>query len=191
MERRADEEDREDARRVLAGDPAAFEGIVRRWQGPLVNLAYRFCRNRGLAEEMAQEAFLQAFRKLESWREEARFSTWMFALALNVYRSRLRRARPLEIPISKGGQPRAPDDPAERVLREQTDEIVRRSVTRLPRKYREAIVLVYFEGLDVAGAAAVLDLPEGTVKARLFRGRELLRRRLEGLLRAPRTVEAT
>lgn len=62
--------DRADVRRVLAGDVDAFEGIVQRWQRPLVNLAYRFCRHEGRAEEMAQEAFLRAFRFLHQWREE-------------------------------------------------------------------------------------------------------------------------
>jgi RNA polymerase sigma-70 factor (ECF subfamily) len=65
--------DRADVDRVLAGDASAFEGIVRRWQGPLVNLAYRFCGDRGRAEDMAQEAFLRAFRGLAGWRREALF----------------------------------------------------------------------------------------------------------------------
>src|SRR5215470_11006512 len=75
--------------RVLAGDISAFEGIVRRWQGPLVNLAYRFCRDRGRAEEMAQEAFLRVYRKLDRWHSDSLFSSWMFAVAINLYRSEL------------------------------------------------------------------------------------------------------
>ena len=66
-------DDRADVERVLAGDTAAFEGIVRRWQRPLVNMAYRFCRDRSRAEEMAQEAFLRAYRKLSYWRSDALF----------------------------------------------------------------------------------------------------------------------
>lgn len=77
--------------KVLAGDTSAFEDIVRCWQGPLVNLAYRFCRDRGRAEEMAQEAFLRVYRSLAQWRREAAFSTWLFALATNLYCSELRR----------------------------------------------------------------------------------------------------
>lgn len=64
--------------RVLAGDIDAFEEIVSRWQKPLLNLAYRFSRDRPLAEEMAQEAFLKVFRSLRRWRRDAGFSTWMF-----------------------------------------------------------------------------------------------------------------
>src|ERR1700719_4925954 len=77
--------------RVLAGDISSFEGIVRRWQMPLVNLAYRFCHDRGRSEDMAQEAFLRAYRGLAQWRKDAVFSTWLFALATNLYRSALRR----------------------------------------------------------------------------------------------------
>src|SRR5258708_12436489 len=84
-------EDEADVERVLAGDTSGFEGIVDRWQGPLVNLAYRFCRDRGRAEDMAQEAFLRAYRSLDRWRREAAFSTWLFALATNLYCSEFRR----------------------------------------------------------------------------------------------------
>lgn len=88
------EEDREAVRAVLAGDLEAFTGIVRRWQGPLKQLAFRFCRDDGRAEDMAQDAFVSAYRALGQWRGEATFSTWLFALATNVYRSRLRRREP-------------------------------------------------------------------------------------------------
>jgi RNA polymerase sigma-70 factor (ECF subfamily) len=70
-------EDQAVVERVLAGEISAFEAIVQRWQGPLVNLAYRFCRDRGRAEEMAQEAFLRAYRSLERWLREGAFSTWL------------------------------------------------------------------------------------------------------------------
>jgi hypothetical protein len=70
-----------DVERVLSGDVLAFERIVHRWQKPLLNLAYRFCRDRSRAEEMAQEAFLRAYRALGLWRKDAMFSTWLFALA--------------------------------------------------------------------------------------------------------------
>src|ERR1700691_5680609 len=78
------DEDRAVIASVLAGDTAAFAVLVRRWQGPLVNMAWRYCRDRGRAEEMAQEAFLRAYRNLAQWRGESAFSTWLFALAANV-----------------------------------------------------------------------------------------------------------
>ena len=73
-------EDEADVQKVLAGEVSAFEGIVKRWQGPLVNLAYRFCRDRGRAEEMAQEAFLRCYRALGKWRRDSTFSTWLFCI---------------------------------------------------------------------------------------------------------------
>src|SRR5262249_36619692 len=101
-------EDRADVEKVLSGDISAFEGIVRRWQRPLINLAYRFCRDRGRAEEMAQEAFLRAYRKLPLWRKDAVFSTWLFALAANLYRSELRRIPMRTVPLADIVEPSRP-----------------------------------------------------------------------------------
>jgi len=183
-------EDRTNVERVLGGDISAFEGIVRRWQGPLINLAYRFCRDRGRAEEMAQEAFLRAYRALAQWRKDAAFSTWLFALATNLYRSELRRipAHTVSLDeIAELGDARAFDGGLEDHDR---DLAVRRAVLALPPKYREALILFYFHEMDVASAARSLRLPEGTVKARLSRGREVLRSKLPRALAVPRLKEA-
>ena len=183
-------DDQTDVDRVLAGDISAFEGIVRRWQGPLINLAYRFCRDRGRAEEMAQEVFLRAYRALAQWRKEAVFSTWLFALATNLYRSELRRipARMLSLEdIPEPQDARASDGGLEEHNR---DLAVRRAVLVLPAKYRETLILFYFHDMDITSAARSLGLPEGTVKARLFRGREILRSKLPQLLAVPRLKEA-
>jgi RNA polymerase sigma-70 factor (ECF subfamily) len=183
-------DDQTDVDRVLAGDISAFEGIVRRWQGPLINLAYRFCRDRGRAEEMAQEVFLRAYRALAQWRKDAVFSTWLFALATNLYRSELRRipARMLSLEdIPEPQDARASDGGLEEHNR---DLAVRRAVLALPAKYRETLILFYFHDMDITSAARSLGLPEGTVKARLFRGREILRSKLPQLLAVPRLKEA-
>ncbi|MFY9843572.1 MAG: sigma-70 family RNA polymerase sigma factor [Terriglobales bacterium] len=183
-------DDQADVERVLAGNTSAFEGIVRRWQTPLVNLAYRFCHDRGRAEEMAQEAFLRAYRGLGRWRKEAAFSTWLFAVAINLYRSELRR-----IPartVSLGDIPEPPDGRSSDGGLEERDRdlAVRHAVIALPPKYREALILFYFHDMDVSAAARSLGLPVGTVKARLFRGREILRGKLPQLLAIPRLKEA-
>jgi len=185
-------DDQADVERVLAGNIAAFEGIVQRWQTPLVNLAYRFCHDRGRSEDMAQEAFLRAYRGLGQWRKDAVFSTWLFALATNLYRSELRRipartvslediAEPPDTRISDGGQEDRDYD---------RDLAVRRGVGALPAKYREALTLFYFHDMDIGTAARSLGLPEGTLKARLFRGREILRGKLPQLLAVPHLKEA-
>jgi RNA polymerase sigma-70 factor (ECF subfamily) len=148
-------DDRADVERVRTGDVSAFEGIVRRWQGPLVNLAYRFCRDRGRAEELAQEAFLRAYRALDGWRAESAFSTWLFALAANLYVSELRRIPAKTLSIDDVAEPRddrAADGGLELADR---DRAVRRAVHTLPSKYREALILFYFHGMDVAAAAVV------------------------------------
>ena len=177
------EEDAADVAKVLGGDVSAFELIVRRWQRPLVNLAYRFCRDRGRAEDMAQEAFLRAYRSLGSWRKESAFSTWLFAVATNVYRSQIRKFPPLMTPI---------DDAVVATLdrralgstvdEERRERIVRNAVLALPPRYRDALTLFYFHGMDIAKASASLSVPAGTLKARLSRGRDILRRKLSFLL---------
>jgi len=172
-------EDQADVENVLAGDDSAFDGIVRRWQGPIVNLAYRFCRDRARAEDMAQDAFLRAYRALASWRREAAFSTWLFALATNLFRTDLRRIPAGTIPLEE--LPELQDTHAADggLEDEDRDRVVRNAVYALPTKYREAILLFYFHEMDVPAAARSLGVPEGTFKARLFRGREILRGKLE------------
>lgn len=172
-------EDEADVDKVLAGDTSAFEGIVRRWQAPLINMAYRFCRDRGRAEDMAQQAFLKAFRGLAQWRKDAAFSTWLFALAANLYRSELRRIPVFSVPLEQIAEPRDPGRTDANFDAEELERLVRNAVASLPRKYRDAMILFYFQEMDVPSAARSLRLPEGTVKARLFRGRELLRAKLE------------
>jgi len=172
------DEDRDIVRKVLAGDDAAFGRIVARWQGPLVSLAYRFTRDRGRAEDLAQEAFLRAYRTLGSWREGSAFSTWLFALALNLYRSELRRIPPRSVSIEDVGELRDDRSGAADIDQSDRDRAVRAAVQALPERYREAITVFYFYRSDVAVTAKTLGIPEGTVKARLHRGRELLRRKL-------------
>src|SRR5436189_1435557 len=87
---RQEEQDLADTARVLAGDAGAFQGIVERWQFRLVNLAWRFSRDRATAEDMAQEVFIKVFRSLASFCGESAFSTWITAVAVNTYRSRIR-----------------------------------------------------------------------------------------------------
>ena len=163
-------EDQAAVEKVLSGDTSAFERLVRRWQGPLVNLAYRFCRDRSRAEDMAQEAFLRAYRLLNQWNRQAAFSTWLFALATNLYRSELRRIPMATVSLDDLAElrdSRAIDGGLED---EDRDCFVRHAVSALPPKYRDVLILFYFHDMDVAAAALSLGLPVGTVKARLSPG---------------------
>ncbi|HEX8711167.1 MAG TPA: sigma-70 family RNA polymerase sigma factor [Terracidiphilus sp.] len=177
--------------RVLAGDVSAFEAIVRRWQGPLVNMAWRYCRDRGRAEELAQEAFLRAWRGLATWRREGSFSTWLFALAANVFRSELKRFPVATLPIEEIAEPSLAASQQDELERLSFKDGVRRAVLALPLRYREPIVLFYFHEMDVAAAARTMKMAEGTFKARLSRGRELLRRRFPRLQEKPAAAAAT
>jgi RNA polymerase sigma-70 factor (ECF subfamily) len=179
-----------DIDRVLAGDVAAFEGIVRRWQSPLINMAWRYCRDRGRAEELAQEALVRAWRGLAAWRRESSFSTWLFALAANVFRNDLKRFPALNLPIDDIAEPSRPAHQHAEVEEKSRDEAVRRAVLALPKRYREPVVLFYFYEKDVAAAALTMGLPQGTVKARLARARELLRRRFPHLEKQHAGAEA-
>ena len=149
----ARDQDRADVRLVLAGDVEAFEGIVRRWQRPLVNLAYRYCRHPGQAEELAQDVFLRVFRSLHQWRGDAAFSTWLFAVAANVCRTHVRRARGVEVPFQDFRDAVDRPDHTEEAATAEVEHAVRRTVNTLPRKYRDAVVLFYFMEQDVAQAA--------------------------------------
>ena len=175
------EEDLADVDRMLAGDVQAFEGIVGRWQGPLISMAWRYCRDRGRSEELAQEAFLRAWRGLSQWRRESSFSTWLSALAANVFRSELKRFPTVTVPLEAAPEPSGPATQHNTLSRELSQEAVRRAVLALPHRYREPVVLFYFHEMDLAAAARTMGLPEGTMKARLSRARALLRRRFPQL----------
>ena len=174
--------DRADVYRVLAGDVDAFSRIVDRWQRPLVNLAYRFCRNRAQAEDMAQEAFLRIFQGLAQWREEAAFSTWLFAVALNSFRSSAQRRVLHEAPLEDVHQAVVGRNLLDEVTTREEQEMVRRMVRTLPQRYREAVIVFYFLDQNVGEGAHLLGIPEGRVKARLHRGRALLRARMTRMI---------
>lgn len=173
--------DRADVARVLAGDLQAFDSIVLRWQGPLVNMAWRYCRDRGRAEEMAQEAFVRAWRGLAQWRGDSSFSTWLFSVAANVYRNELKRIPTVTVPVEDIAEPAQAAAQEDALLRQRRDETVRRAVLALPMRYREPLVLFYFHEMDVGAVARTLGMPEGTLKARLARGRDILRKRFPQL----------
>jgi RNA polymerase sigma-70 factor (ECF subfamily) len=175
------DEDLAAVEQVVAGETRAFEGIVRRWQGPLINMAWRYCRDRGRAEEMAQEAFLRAWRGLAKWRREGSFSSWLFALAANVYRSELKRFPTETLPMEAAPEPSGPAAQHSELSAQLSREALYRAVLALPLRYREPVILFYFHEMDVAAAASTMGLPEGTLKARLSRARALLRQRFPHL----------
>ena len=176
------EEDLRCVRLVIEGNIDEFEGIVRRWQGPLIQLAYRFCHDHSVAEEMAQEAFLKVYRSLKQWRGEGRFSTWMFAVASNVYRSTVRRKSLPRVSLDTLEEFASKRHEQGELEDRERARLVRLAVLSLPTKYRDAITLFYFHEMDLRQAALSLGLSEGTVKSQLHRARKLLESHLDRFL---------
>ena len=142
-----------------------------------MKLAYRYCRDRSLAEDMVQDAFLRIHSKLDRYDERAKFSSWMFTVATRVFISEVRRVRPRwlfadEDAVARAGGPEEDPDSGLRA------EIVRRAVLALPEKYRDAVTLYYFHEQDMEEAATSLGIAPGTLKSRLHRGRGLLEKKL-------------
>jgi RNA polymerase sigma-70 factor (ECF subfamily) len=185
---REEDQDAADVARVVAGDLSAFEGIVRRWQHRLINMAWRFCRDRATAGDIAQEVFVKTFRSLASFRRESAFPTWLIAIAGNTYRSRLRAEGQPLLSLDPIRIFSAEPSPLQDIEERQRTEAVRRAVLHLPERYRDAILVYYFEEKDLGEAARVLGVAEGTLKARLYQGRELLRRRCANLGSRPAGV---
>ena len=165
--------DLELVRRTRGGETEAFSELVRRHERLVYNLALRFMRDPVLAEDMAQEAFLKAFRLLKSFRGDAAFSTWLYRVCSSVCLNELkrrgkRREEPLESQPFEGAKD--PDIEA----RERA-ELVRRCVTRLPDRYATIVTLYYLDGIAYEDIADVMEIPMGTLKTWMFRARKQLR----------------
>ncbi|MCS7078722.1 MAG: sigma-70 family RNA polymerase sigma factor [Chloracidobacterium sp.] len=173
--------------RTLSGEHRAFELLVRRWERPVFSLAYRLMGSDEDAREVCQETFLAAFRNLKTFRGEAKFSSWLYRIALNACRSRQRRQPSENVSLDEHAEAHGFDPPAtagtvdEALLRDEQAQLVRRALAALPPEMRQVIVMKEYEGLKFHEIAEVLGIPVSTVKTRLYTGLNLLRRRLEGL----------
>lgn len=154
--------------------------VLARWMQEygtrIMHLAYLYLKDRHLAEDLAQEVFIRAYRHLDEFRGDSAAYTWLYRIAVNLCRDRLRSPwwRRLsfrgELPAAAGG-----DQPEEMALAALRQESVLRQVLELPDHYREMIVLYYYQDLNTAEIAAVTGLPENTVKTRLHRARQQLK----------------
>jgi len=168
--------------RARARDPDAFEQLIMAQAPQLLRMLRRVLGSRADAEDVLQETFLKAWRAIDRFRGEARFSTWLYRIALNEARRRQaydahRRALPLddvmlELPDLSAG-------PALLVESAELEAFIEQCVAELPASYREAVVLRDVEGLSNEQAAAVLELDLRNFKSRLHRGRMAIRRRVE------------
>jgi RNA polymerase sigma-70 factor (ECF subfamily) len=170
----------------LAGDRSAFDQLVLRWDRQLQGAIYRLIGSEEEARDLCQEAFLKAYRGLGAFKGEARFSSWLYQIALNLCRDRMRRRRgrtllSLDALEADGQAPVLREEGANALdLVEARDlqQRVKAAVLALADEQREVIVLKEYEGLTFQEIAEVLDLPVSTVKTRLYRGLDRLRERL-------------
>jgi RNA polymerase sigma-70 factor (ECF subfamily) len=170
---------------ALAGSQPAFEQIVRRYQRPVIALIARMTGDRALAEDLAQDTFVKAFRNLSAFDASRRLSSWLFRIAHNSAIDALRRAAPVVVPLDaadEGGDrpPRLPasspePDPVERGA---LADALESALGHLRPDYRAAVVLRYEEGLSFEEIGHVLGVPEVTARSHVHRARKELARHL-------------
>ena len=174
--------DAELCRQALAGSQAAYRTLVARYASAAVNVAARLVNDRALAEDLAQDAFVRAFARLKTYDPERRFSAWFFQVLHNVAVDYLRRKRIETVSLDalqEGGYPGPPADepassPEAEAERHALASAMGDALSRIRSEYREAIVLRYQQGLTVEEVANALQVPEGTAKTYLHRGRKEL-----------------
>ncbi len=173
---------------IVAGNTDLYHELIRPYERSVFMMALSYMKNEADAEDVAQEAFLKAFRNLADFRAEAKFSTWLISIALNEARGRLRRrstarTQSLDVPEEQGGVSPAllrdwREIPSESVERLEVRHMLQRAVGTLPDIYRNVFLLRDVEGLNGAEAAQALGITIANVKVRLHRARTLLQKDL-------------
>lgn len=187
-----EQSDLELVRRAQRGERGAFDLLVLRYQHKVIKLVARLLRDPTEAEDVAQDAFVKAYRALGSFRGDSAFYTWLYRIAVNTARnvmaSRQRRPLDYEADLNESEQSavesrmRHTDTPEAAVLSEEIHQTVNRAVEQLPEDLRTAIILREVEGLSYEEIAEAMDCPVGTVRSRIFRAREAIDRSLKPLL---------
>jgi RNA polymerase sigma-70 factor (ECF subfamily) len=177
--------------RAAAGDESAFNRLVLKYHRPMIHFLYRMCHNQAVAEELAQEVFLRVYRSRESYRAEARFTTWLYRIATNLAVNHARDTRHersaqnvyLDEPDQESGStPEVADgEPTAeaRLLREERMAAIRQHVHALPERQRTAVLMHKYQGMDYRQIGEVLKLSESATKSLLFRAYQTLRESLK------------
>ncbi len=182
--------------RVQAGDKQAFGALVVRYQDRVFNLVSRMCSRRADAEELAQEAFLRALERIDQFRGDSKFYTWLFRIATNLVISHRRRGgrvkfhsltRPAEDEsmvqddtVTADLAQRREPGPSESAMSAEIRQVVSAALSSLAEPFRLVLVLRDMQDMDYTEIAQVLEVPVGTVKSRLYRARSMLRQCLDG-----------
>jgi len=176
--------------RFQGGDLYAFEQIVRRYKEPLINFVYHFLGDRVDAEDVVQETFLRVYRNKHLYRNIAKFSTWIYTIASNLAKTELRRRRRRRLfSISQMGfdnrdydLPSGDATPEGIVDGGMKESIIRKAIETLPTKFKEVVILRDVQEFSYEEIGEILDIPIGTVKSRVNRGRSRLQKKLHHLL---------
>jgi RNA polymerase sigma factor (sigma-70 family) len=182
-------EDSRNIKKALKGDQVAYRAILKKYHDQVYNLLYRMVHDKDEVEDLTQEAFIKAFNSLKNFNEEFAFSTWLYKIATNNCIDYIRKKKlatfsidkPLE---SKDGEysfeiPDTTYQPDKDLIAGQRTKILEEAVNALPEKYRQVILMRHTEDKDYQEIADELHLPLGTVKAHIFRAREILYKRLK------------
>ena len=177
--------------RVAAGDESGFNYLVEKYHRPMISFLYRMVHNQAVAEELAQEVFLRVYRSRESYRAEARFTTWLYRIATNLAVNHARDTRHertaqnvyLDVPDEEtGAKPEVADDEPtieQRLLKDERMAAIRKHVMALPDRQRMAVLMHKYQGLDYRQIGEVLKLSESATKSLLFRAYQTLREKLK------------
>jgi RNA polymerase sigma-70 factor (ECF subfamily) len=178
-----DDPDVELMRKFQRGDISAFERLIRKYQRPLINFAYRFLHDQNEAEDVAQEIFLRIYSSAKKYRPTARFSTWIYRIATNLCLNELRRMRSrVQDSLETGGQKEEsislPDNsiqgPFEAYTEMERSHVIRKAIDGLPPRQKTAVILCKYQGLSYKEVADIMQCSEGAVKSYLHRARESL-----------------
>jgi RNA polymerase sigma-70 factor (ECF subfamily) len=179
-------------RRVQRGDKAAFDLLVRKYQGKVVNLVMRYVKDPSEAMDVTQEAFIKAYRALPRFRGDSAFYTWLYRIAINTAKNYLvaqdRRPPASDLDAAEadtydnGAPLRETATPERLLLRDEIQQSIVDAIEDLPQELRTAIVLRELEGMSYEEIATTMDCPVGTVRSRIFRAREAIDKRIRPLL---------
>ncbi|MBE0556906.1 MAG: sigma-70 family RNA polymerase sigma factor [Proteobacteria bacterium] len=180
-------------RRALRGDQRSFEKLRQKYHESIYNLIYRMIREKEEVEDLTQEAFIKAFTSLSSFNEEYAFSTWLYKIATNNCIDYIRRRKLQKFSIDKPIESKDSDftfelpdstyTPDREIIDKQRKSMLEEAINALPPKYRKVIRMRHTEEREYQEIADLLGLPLGTVKAHIFRARELLYKYLKDRLR--------
>lgn len=177
------------AKLASQGDRRAFSELVEMYKDKMYHLGYRMLGNAQEAEDVVQETFLRVYTNLHKYDDTQKFSTWIYRIATNLCIDRLRKKKnvySLDAEMTDGDGndfysllPSEEETPEEQLVLTETQQRIRRAIEDLPEKYKSVVILKYLHDQSLQEIADVLNMPVTTVKTRVHRGREFLRKRLE------------